>query len=104
MPPSEEAGFELVDRSSTGLPLNLPDDLIRRRKLRSCCGCTCPAIDRWIHKGRLRAWKRGRDRYLVSRREVLSQLQPDRDAGAGGADGPGHRRILESFGLGKYVK
>lgn len=57
-------------------PADLPDDLITPRQAARLLRCHIATLHRWIQTGKLPAWRRGGERYLVSESAVLALVEP----------------------------
>ncbi len=54
----------------------LPEDLITPKAAAKACHVSLQSMWRWIRIGRVRAWRAGQCRLLVSQKEVLAQIRP----------------------------
>lgn len=57
--------------------MSLPEDLITPREAARLLHLHVSAVYRMVMRGRIRAWKRGTSRYLLSRQEVMALLAPE---------------------------
>lgn len=54
----------------------LPGDLIAPKVLARILGVHLSSVHRWIHEGKLRAWRRAGQRYLISEAEGRALVVP----------------------------
>jgi excisionase family DNA binding protein len=64
---------------------DIPQDLVTPREAARQLKVHLATIYRWILSGALPAWRRGQNRYMVSRAAVAAMLQPVRPHGPGPA-------------------
>lgn len=56
-------------------PQELPEDLIDTTAAARLAKCHITSLNRWIHRGKLRGWRRG-GRWFVSQADVLALFKP----------------------------
>ena len=82
---------------------SFPEDLISPHEAAKIVHCHVATIWRWVHQGKIRAWKRGGSRYLLSKADLLEQLEPVSPVRPfklrklASAESPGHRRAMEQL-------